>query len=84
MGVHARMRIPSYLEKDLLIVQSKKQPNLYVVSGLGKTTYSFLQNIQRLKGELHKQCLTFKPVQRVSDQIVIMSIERKAGCKRQK
>lgn len=48
--------------------------DVYTVAGLTETPYSFLQNIQRLKAELHRRGKTFKPVRRLAEGIVVMKI----------
>lgn len=48
--------------------------DVYTITGLTKSPYSFLQNIQRLKAELHRRGKTFKPVRRLAEGIVVMKI----------
>lgn len=59
-------------ENDLLF--SRISGNRVVVTGLSAETYTLLQNVQRLKGRLFSKNLTFRPVQRVDEQIVVMDI----------
>ena len=61
---------------------SKSFEDGLLVIGLTETPHSFLQNLTRLKSELYKRGLTFKPIVRLLEFAVIMRIVKKGTRKK--
>ena len=65
-------KIDKKFNEELLIIATES--HTICVYGLTEKPYTFLQNINRLKAYIYSLGYTFKPVERINDQCVLMEL----------